>query len=165
MEFSVSWYVVCFLSFLTINNVTVSPKCDHLTDESFEDWLIHLQSRDKLSLTDELTNSSENTWPLGDSFSPSVISSIVYKWCQQLKQPMGVPHRTVELYERFFRIHYRSSFVSTSAIDSLKPNMLNKSQWQEIYTEIRHQSLLYLVSCLQIASKLENGYKVRSSTL
>jgi hypothetical protein len=34
--------------------------------------------------------------------------------------------------------------------------------FQEIYTEIRHQSLLHLVSCFQIASKLEDGYKVEN---
>ena len=36
----------------------------------------------------------------------------------------------------------------------------DKSHWEEFYTEIKHQSLLHLMSCLQIASKLEDGYTV-----
>ena len=100
------------------------------------------------------------------NFSPPPVFFIVYQWCKQLKQPVGVSYHTVELYKLFIRSYYCQRFrlateanksETVTAVPSTTPK---KIIFQEIYTEIRHQSLLYHVSCFQIASKLEEGNKV-----
>ena len=97
------------------------------------------------------------------------VTSICFSHCLQLvpklKQPDGVSYRTAELYEQFIRSYYCQRFclitASSKKSDTTTPK---KDVFQDIHTEIKHQSLLHLISCLQIASKLEDGYKVKSHT-
>lgn len=89
---------------------------------------------------------------------PSDVIKIIYHWCQQLKQPIEVLYRTVDIYEQYVETYLNNSITPKTEEDL--ENM--SSQAQNMLVEIRHQSLLHLASCLQIASKLEDGYKVSS---
>ncbi|EFX80305.1 hypothetical protein DAPPUDRAFT_304171 [Daphnia pulex] len=132
-------------------------------DISLKDWLKYLcyQNDKAISWHDTLTIDLRTSHPLGESnLSPPSVFGIVYKWCQKLKQPVGVSYRTVELYERFTRSYCSQTFYPKTAVNKSEFVTAKKISFQEIHTELRHQSLLHLVSCLQIASKLENGYKV-----
>jgi hypothetical protein len=133
---------------------------------SLEDWLAFLccQNDKAKSWHDTLEIDLRELHLLGEgNLSHSSVFHIVYSWCQQLKQPDGVSYRTVELYERFVRSYYCQKFcLITQPKRQETATTTKKDLYQDIITEIRHQSLLRLVSCLQIASKLENGYKVES---
>jgi hypothetical protein len=81
------------------------------------------------------------------NFSLPPVFFVVYQWCKQLKQPVGVSYRTVELYKLFIRSYYCQRFrlateankpETVTAVPSTTPK---KIIFQEIYTEIRHQSL------------------------
>ncbi len=139
---------------------------------SLEEWLtiLHCQNDKPISWHDTVLSDLRSLRYLGEgNLSPPPVFLIIYQWCKQLKQPVSVSYRTVELYERFIRSYYCQRFrlateanksETVTAVPSTTPK---KIIFQEIYTEIRHQSLLHLVSCFQIASKLEDGYKVENA--
>lgn len=132
-------------------------------DASFEEWLKYLQwYNDKArSWHETLPIDLGSLWQPVDLLTPPFVFDVAFKWCQQLKQPMGVSYRTVEIYERFARSYCcQSLHLKTTVVGSINLKTSCKMRWQEFCMEMRHQSLLHLVSCLQIASKLENGYKV-----
>ena len=143
-----------------------------ILDMSLEEWLTILccQNDKAISWHDTVLSDLRSLRYLGEgNLSPPPVFLIIYQWCKQLKQPVGVSYRTVELYERFIRSYYCQRFrlateanksETVTAVPSTTPK---KIIFQEIYTEIRHQSLLHLVSCFQIASKLEDGYKVENA--
>lgn len=126
----------------------------HFKDASFEDWITHLRNQNAMSnsIYEQATDTMySKSFPSSFSSTLSLASNILYKWCQQLQQPTGVPHRALELYERFSLVNCQNCFENC---------LKNKDSFEEMLTTLRHQSLLHLVSCLQIASKLEDGYKV-----
>ena len=74
---------------------------------------------------------------LGESnlSSPSVFG-IFYKCCQQLKQPVDVSYRTVELYERFSRSYFCQTFRPEIAVNKAEiVTAPKKICFQEIHTE------------------------------
>lgn len=95
---------------------------------------------------------------------PKSVAGIVYVWCQKLKLTQNVFHRTLELFESFLFMHIstktRNLLNSTNKRTRSSPDPSTTTNNEEIKMELKHQSILYLVSCLQIASKLEDGYKV-----
>ncbi|KAK4029007.1 cyclin N-terminal domain-containing protein 1 isoform X1 [Daphnia magna] len=136
-------------------------------DASFEEWLKYLQwYNDKArSWHETLPIDLGSLWQPVDLLTPPFVFDVAFKWCQQLKQPMGVSYRTVEIYERFARSYCcQSLHLKTTVVGSINLKTSCKMRWQEFCMEMRHQSLLHLVSCLQIASKLENGYKLVTVT-
>lgn len=96
---------------------------------------------------------------------PPYVAETVYYWCQLLDQPSGVMYRTVEIYSDFYvtRCHHilEKSSTSPEITNSISSSIVKSVSWHECFSEMKHQSLLHLVSCLQIASKLEDHYTVR----
>lgn len=92
----------------------------------------------------------------------TAITQIVYVWCTQYQLPSAVLYRTLEIYDNFIVTYSRDLYTDWKK--SKQDLSLNgKAHWQEAFTTIKHQGLLYLVSCFQIASKLEVNYKVNCS--
>ena len=123
---------------------------NYFLDTSLEEWLIilHCQNAKAISWHDTVMSDLRSLRYLGEgNLSPPPFFLIVYKWSKPLKQPVGVSYRTVELYERFIRSYYCQRFRLTTetnkseivtAVPSTTPKKIIS---QEIYTEIRHQSL------------------------
>ena len=117
---------------------------------SLEEWLtiLRCQNDKAISWHDTVLSDLRSLRYLGEgNLSPPPVFLIIYQWCKQLKQPVGVSYRTVELYERFIRSYYCQRFRLTTetnkseivtAVPSTTPKKIIS---QEIYTEIRHQSL------------------------
>jgi hypothetical protein len=77
---------------------------NYILDMSLEEWLIilHCQNDKAISWHDTVLSDLRSLHYLGEgNLSPPPVFFIVYQWCKQLKQPVGVSYRTVELYERF----------------------------------------------------------------
>ncbi|EFX79276.1 hypothetical protein DAPPUDRAFT_304926 [Daphnia pulex] len=69
-----------------------------------KDWLKYLccQNDKAIPWHDTLSIDLRASHPLEDDIiSPLSVFGIVYKWCQQLKQPVGVSYCTAELFENF----------------------------------------------------------------
>ena len=80
---------------------------------SLEEWLIilHCQNDIAISWHDTVLSDLRSLRHLGEgNFSPPPVFFIIYQWCKQLKQPVGVSYRTVELSKRFIRPYYCQRF-------------------------------------------------------
>ena len=138
---------------------------NNFLDMSLEEWLIilHCQNAKAISISwhDTVLSDLRSLRQLGEgNFSPPPVFFIVYQWCKQLKQPVGVSYRTVELYERFIRSYYCQRFrlateanksETVTAVPSMTPK---KIIFQEIYTEIRHH---FITSCFVLSNRLQTG--------
>lgn len=95
------------------------------------------------------------------------MAETIFEWCSQLKLSDNVMYRTLELYNDFcavFSNHLSQKYSMSvpGAIDKKRALKSSTTYWNDYLTEINHQSILHLVSCLQIASKLEDNYKVNN---
>ena len=115
------------------------------------DWLKYLRKQNDRSINFALRFPPEIRL-----ISPAQIPQIVSHWCQTLGQPYNVHHRTLDIYEQFMMAHFTDLYRSTISSHD------KRSKWQTIYANVKHQALLRLVSCFQIASKLEMNHKART---
>jgi len=118
-----------------------------------EDWLRYLRQHNKRGMK------RISYFTAIEVFSTTTIAEIVCVWCQQCQLPSAVFYRTLEIYDNFIAT-YSKDLYSNWKNSNQDSGLFGKAHWQEIFTEIKHQGLLYLVSCFQIASKLELSYKV-----
>ena len=132
------------------------------TDSSIDDWLAYLKFHNDRPRAVPASETHPTTCLV---FEPPYVAETILKLCHQLKQPTGVMHRTLELYYDFYTVrchHLAQTSVPKSAADenSNSAAEVDSDKWNEAITEMRHSCLFHLVSCLQIASKLESNYKV-----
>jgi len=121
-----------------------------------EEWLaiLHCPKDRAISQHGIVLSDLRSLRHLGEgNFSLPPVFFVVYQWCKQLKQPVGVSYRTVELYERFIRSFYCQRFrlateanksETVTAVPSTASTTPKKIIFQGIYTETRHRSLLHL---------------------
>jgi hypothetical protein len=125
-----------------------------LIDISLKDWLKYLccQNDKAISWHDTLSIDLRASHPLENNIiSPLSVFGIVYKWCQQLKQPVGVSYCTAELFERFSQSYCSKTFrPKTAVIKSEFVTVPKTISFQEIHTELRHQLLLHLLTSQQL---------------
>ena len=122
-----------------------------LSGVAMNDWLKYLRKQNDKSISFALRFPPEIRL-----ISPAQIPQIVRHWCQTLGQPYSVHHRTLDIYEQFMMAHFTDLYRSTISSHD------KRSKWQTIYANVKHQALLRLVSCFQIASKLEMNHKART---
>lgn len=114
-----------------------------------DEWLSHLKKQNEEGIK------SASYCPENLIISTPEISSIVNAWCAELSQPQSVKVRTLEIYENFLTAHCKQ--LHKSLADSASEN---KKMWREKLAKTKHQSLLRLMSCFQIASKVEGQQQV-----
>ena len=126
-------------------------------DMAMEDWLKYLHQENKRGI-EHISCFSEIA-----VFTAS-IAEIVSVWCRNYQLPHAVLYRTLEIYDNFIATYSKDLYINWKN-SKQSSSLQGRAHWQEIFTEIKHQGLLYLVSCFQIASKLELSYKVNYHTL
>jgi len=130
-------------------------------DMAMEDWLKYLHQENKRGI-EHISCFSEIA-----VFTAS-IAEIVSVWCRNYQLPHAVLYRTLEIYDNFIATYSKDLYINWKN-SKQSSSLQGRAHWQEIFTEIKHQGLLYLVSCFQIASKLELSYKIitvnRAATL
>jgi hypothetical protein len=146
-----------WFTFHVIVNITsflhhfISSSLHLLSGVAMNDWLKYLRKQNDKSINFALRFPPEIRL-----ISPAQIPQIVSHWCQTLGQPYNVHHRTLDIYEQFMMAHFTDLYRSTISSHD------KRSKWQTIYANVKHQALLRLVSCFQIASKLEMNHKART---
>lgn len=113
------------------------------------DWLVHLQEKNEKAIA-----LAQHLPPEVQPIYPGPVPQIVDCWCRMMCQPYGVHHRTLDLYEQFNAAHCIDLFRE------LHSQSAGRARWQAVCAQVRDQALLRLVSCFQIASKLQLNYKV-----
>ena len=121
-----------------------------------EDWVKHLCQDNERGMR------NMSSYPDIEFFTTSVIAEIVNVWCKQYELPLAVLYRTLEIYDNFVITYSKDLYFDRKASETSQESCHQEiAHWQEIFTEIKHRGLLYLVSCFQIASKLELSNRVK----
>ncbi|XP_065564400.1 uncharacterized protein LOC136029866 [Artemia franciscana] len=76
------------------------------------------------------------------------LSKLICAVCDRLKQPRDVWYQTLEIYERFMSELY----ITLNA--HVQSSSCKKEEWRNIICKSQEQTLLRIVSCVQIASKM-----------
>ncbi|KAK7093835.1 cyclin N-terminal domain-containing protein 1-like [Littorina saxatilis] len=93
-------------------------------------------------------------------FRQGVAANFLFLVCEKLQMPDQVKFVAIELFDRFMQKHLAELYEH---VYSNSTPMAQKAQdWQNIMDKVQKQLYLRVVSCCQIASKLNSHYKVIS---
>lgn len=124
-------------------------------DSSFDDWLAYLKYHNDRPRSSVLEMSP--LLPPLECLVPPRAAVMISKWCLQIGLPASVQHRTLEIYEDFFVAQCYHLLEESPIRPAGISHLVHQ---QTVWAEMKHQSLLSMISCLQIASKLESNYTV-----
>ncbi|KAH9510272.1 Cyclin N-terminal domain-containing protein 1 [Bulinus truncatus] len=116
--------------------------------EILQDWLFNMaliNSRDIKTATVTQNIFSHGSW-----------SECVFLMCDRFELPCQAKYAALEIFDRFMLKHIQDLYEHVQNTKSSK----KKSDWECILERVKNQAFLRILSCCQIASKLNSHYKV-----
>lgn len=80
---------------------------------------------------------------------PTPVVDLIFSNCALFNQAEEVRYLSVELFDRFVRLNFRSLFETVWC----KERSLASEQWQNVEIKLHSQTTLRILSCIQLASK------------
>ncbi|XP_066603287.1 cyclin N-terminal domain-containing protein 1-like [Prorops nasuta] len=117
-------------------------------DTLIDDWTKYFQD---LSKDYDERHDKENLFQLPFLGVPSTIVKAIFKITKYLQLGIHTKYLTVHLYDNFMCNYFWEVYKATGGPSD--------SSWSQICKKISHQSKLYLMSCLQLASKMDSHSK------
>lgn len=117
--------------------------------------LIQKSLQDLAKLNEKALN--KNT-TLQDCFITKDSTSFIFLACQQLKLPIEIQYRAIDLFVKFMSKHVTELYAY---VQSTK-NFQSPIDWVTVQDRLTHQVTLRAVTCIQLASKVSLHYKIVS---
>ncbi|CAG2056570.1 unnamed protein product [Timema podura] len=134
--------------------------CDaDIDDPICEDRWQELMKRSKTLLTKRLINNSITTFTV---LSTSVVQ-VIFTIAQILKQPSDVRYLAVEIFDRFTIFHYAQLYEYVRK--DIKTDLSKTNMRDRVCQRIETQILLRIMSCIQLASKMNSNIELGVSVL
>ncbi|XP_025080527.1 cyclin N-terminal domain-containing protein 1-like isoform X3 [Pomacea canaliculata] len=118
--------------------------------EVLQEWLINLAMRNCQEIQQACV-------PHG-LFKQGAAAAFLFLVCDKLQLPWQVQFTAIELFDRFMRKHIEDLYMYVYN-NSSKP-AAKVTEWRSIVERVEKQLVLRIVSCCQIASKLNSHYEV-----
>ncbi|KAI8795664.1 cyclin N-terminal domain-containing protein 1-like isoform X1 [Biomphalaria glabrata] len=116
--------------------------------EILQDWL------DNMALMN--ARDIETATVTQNIFSHGSWSECVFLMCDRFELPCQAKYAALEIFDRFMLKHLQDLYSHVQNTKSVR----KKSDWECILERVKNQAFLRILSCCQIASKLNSHYKV-----
>lgn len=80
---------------------------------------------------------------------PTPVVDLIFITCTYFNQPEEVRYLSVELFDRFIRLHFKDLLKKVSN----ENKNIAYEQWKHVEEKLRTQTSLRMLSCIQVASK------------
>jgi len=119
-----------------------------VSSEMLQDWLISIAKQNILHI--KASKETKHIFSTGDW------CQCIFFVCEKFDLPWQARFAALDILDRFLLKHVQDLYKHVQNSESMN----KKSDWSEILTRISKQAFLRIVTCCQIASKLNSHYKV-----